>query len=293
MNQVESVAFWCAFIASIVGTVLALVAIAFSVLVDRRSSRVSDHTIQSLQKIESAVERLSSDTRELIKAGWDKMLGGVEKSPPPDSSDPDAKQLAAGIAAELRSELTALFPDKKPDGQGPEKKDERIEAYLKELEASLMAQMRGSAESSRPSARFEDVSNTVRGLSVQAYCLLRAIRFRHLTQAQYRRLADGPLADALFELRKAGLLAPVAHRTEGGKVPCYYMPSSIAAIGRAVLDLLPEPPDDVTRPVELALNEAGYPTSRRRSASGSMRGGGTNEPHSLGRGEADGDEHAD
>src|SRR5579864_4569961 len=83
MNQAESVAFWVGFIGSMVGIVLSIVAIVFSILVDRRSSRISDHTIQSLQKIESAVERLSSDTRELIKAGWDKMLGNVDKASPP------------------------------------------------------------------------------------------------------------------------------------------------------------------------------------------------------------------
>jgi len=65
----QTIALWVGLLSGIVGIVLSVVAIVFTVLVDRRSSQVTGQTIQSLQKIESAVERLSSDTRELIKAG--------------------------------------------------------------------------------------------------------------------------------------------------------------------------------------------------------------------------------
>ena len=73
MTDVEAVALWVGLIASIVGVVLSIVAIAFAVLVNNRVSDINDKMIQSLQKIEFAVERSSEDTRELIKAGWDKM----------------------------------------------------------------------------------------------------------------------------------------------------------------------------------------------------------------------------
>src|SRR5262245_13410053 len=106
MSTVETVALWVGLISSIVSIVLSIVAIVFSLLVERQSSRVAAQTIQSLQKIESAVERLSSDTRELVKAGWDKMLGYVAppllNAPIPDAA---AKSVASGITAELRADL--------------------------------------------------------------------------------------------------------------------------------------------------------------------------------------------
>jgi hypothetical protein len=102
MDAIQSVATWVGLIASIAGIVLSLVAIVFSVLVDRRSSTISERTIQSLQKIESAVERSSTDTRELIKAGWDKMLGSVDRSFPTGGNvESSAKDIAAGIVLRL------------------------------------------------------------------------------------------------------------------------------------------------------------------------------------------------
>jgi hypothetical protein len=266
MNQVEAVAFWCGFIASIVGIVLAIVAIAFSILVDRRSSQVSEHTVQSLQKIESVVERLSSDTRELIKAGWDKMLGGVDKSPAPEYSDSNAKQIAAGIAAELRSELVALSADKKSQDGESHQKIEALESYLKDLEASLMGQLRRVTENTRPSVRFEEVTNTIRSLSGRALAFLRAISRAHLTQAEYRILSSGPMRDSILELRKSGLLAPVVHNTGRGEVPCYYYPSDIAMIVRAVLDTIPEPPLALQQEVVEQLDSVGYASRRGRSS---------------------------
>lgn len=75
MSDVEKIALWVGLISSIVSIVLSIVAIVFAGIVDRSARNVSAQTIKSLQKIESYVERLSSDTTGLIKAGWDRMLG--------------------------------------------------------------------------------------------------------------------------------------------------------------------------------------------------------------------------
>ena len=277
MNQTETVAFWFSFVGSVVGIVLAIIAIAFSILVDRRSSRISEHTIQSLQKIESVVERLSSDTRELIKAAWDKMLGGVDKAQGSESSDSSAKQIAAGIAAELRSELAALSSEKGTQGQGSQQKLDQLEGYLKELEASLMAQLRKATESARPSARFEEVTVLIRDLSARTFALLKAISSAHLTQPEYRQLSAGPLGDSILELRKSGLLVPVVHETGHGGVPCYYMPASIARIARAVLDTLPDPLPSLQRDVAEELEAVGYLPRTSRVAK-PRRGGRPTEP---------------
>src|SRR5258706_16016557 len=98
MTDVEKIALWVGLFASIVSIVLSFVAIAFAILVDRGARAVSGQTIKSLQKIESDVQRQSDDTRELIKAGWDKMLIGVDKELQPKPFDTSPKDLAAGIA---------------------------------------------------------------------------------------------------------------------------------------------------------------------------------------------------
>jgi len=222
MNQVESVAFWVGLIGSIVGIVLSVVAIVFSILVDRRSSKVSDHTIQSLQKIESAVERLSSDTRELIKAGWDKMIGNVDRTPPSIAGDSNAKDVAAGIAAELRSELASLANTKGSHHDKSPVQAEQLEQYLKNFEASLMAQLKANQANVRPSVRLEGLLDTVSELSKPTQALVRAIRNVHLTQNEYKRLSDGRFGASILELRRAGLLAPAVHQTSHGPEPCYY-----------------------------------------------------------------------
>jgi hypothetical protein len=265
MNQVESVAFWVGMIGSIVGIVLSLVAIVFSVLVDRRSSTISDRTIQSLQKIESAVERSSSDTRELIKAGWDKMLGSVDRSPTSTSGEASAKEVAAGIVAELRSELKTLAPEKSTDDVESKSRVDQLEKYIKDLETSLVAQLKTAHSDVRPSVKFDEVSETIRQLSEPAYAVLRAIRYRHLTQKQYRDLSDGPYGQAIAELRRNGLLAPVVHKTDRGPEPCYFMPASTSRLASAAMQVLPKPNPALTHEIKSELRRIGYPVDRNKS----------------------------
>jgi len=258
MNQVESVAFWVEFITSIVGIVLSIVAIVFSILVDRRSSTISAHTIQSLQKIESAVERSSSDTRELIKAGWDKMLGSVDKAPLPTASESSAKEVAAGIAAELRSEIASLSANMGTTSGESRLQVEQLEKYLKNLEASLVAQLKTSRSDVRPSAKFEELLDAMRELEQPAYALLGAIRFHHLSKSQYNKLVEGRLGPYVLELRAAGLLVPVVHKTSQGSEPCYYMPPGISKLARAIFQILPEPSEEAMHDIAAELERIGY-----------------------------------
>jgi hypothetical protein len=260
MNQVESVSFWIGLISSIVGIVLSVVAIVFSVLVDRRSSTISDRTIQSLQKIESAVERSSSDTRDLIKAGWDKMLGNVERGPISTSSDNSAKEIAAGITAELRSELQSLGAGKGETADDSKHRVDQLEKYIKDLEASLVSQLRTAHSDIRPSAKFDEISDTIRQLTEPAYAILAAIRNRHLTQSQYRNLSQGVFATAVLELRRSGLLVPVVHKTSHGPEPCYYMPPGSAQLASAAIQVLPEPNASLSQAISEELIRVGYPS---------------------------------
>src|SRR5271156_2537844 len=104
MTDVEKVALWCGLIASVVSTVLSVVAIWFAIHVNSRSEAVSDQTIRSLQKIESFVQKLSDDTAGLVKAAWDKMLGNMYRTEGVDAQVSNAKEIASGLTAELKTE---------------------------------------------------------------------------------------------------------------------------------------------------------------------------------------------
>lgn len=256
MNQVETVAFWIGLVGSIVGIVLSIVAITFSVLVDRRSTQVGQHTIQSLQKIESVVEHLSSDTRELIKAGWDRMLGNVEKSTLFATPDSSAKEVAAGIAAELRSELATLNNGKSAlDAQA---RVEQLEKYIRDMELSIKAQLNAARRDSRPSAKLDGILETLKELTQPTYALLRAISRAHLTQDEYKRISAGKFGPSLLELREVGFLVPVVHHTTHGDEHCYYFPPGITEVTRAALQMLPDPSENLQREVATELKAAGY-----------------------------------
>lgn len=272
MAQVELVALWIGLIASIVGIVLSIVAIVFSVLVDRRSSKVSDHVIRSLQKIESAVDRSSTDTRELIKAAWDKMLGDVDSAPPAPINDASAKEIAAGIAAELRADLDQLSKTA-VSGQASPVDMKKLEEAIQSLQASIASQLNIPSPASRPSETFDRVMKLLGTLSPQAQTLAQAIERHHLSMDEYRKLTRGKIGDAIQELRENALLVPVIHKIgEGKEVPCYYYPSSIAHIVRAALPLLPKAPQDAITSVQEELKAVGYPSDHDGHSHARMRG---------------------
>ena len=249
----QTVALWVGLSGTIVGIVLSIVAIVFSILVDRRSSKVSDQTIQSLQKIESAVERLSSDTRDFIKAGWDKMLGSVDR-PSPSGGDFSAKEVASGIAAELRAELAAI----RPEAQTAAKTDE-IERVLSSVEASLTAQLRNQPARSRPSEALDTTVAAARTLSQGAQELLRQISRVHLERDEYRKLTQGRFGDALHELRASGLLIPLQHRNEDGKpIPCYWFSPDMASVIRNAVRFLDKSEPSLRDEVRQELVRVGY-----------------------------------
>ena len=187
------------------------------------------------------------------------MLGNVDRTAPPPPSESSAKDIAAGIAAELRSELTTLGGDK-GSADKAQLKVEELEKYLKNLEASLTSQLRAQRIDARPSTRFESVLEMISELTPTAHSLLRSISNAHLTQSEYKRLSAGRFGPSLLELRKAGLLVPVVHTTNQGLEPCYYFPSGISKIARAAFHVLPEPPKEVQREVDRELKSIGYPS---------------------------------
>ncbi|SRR6266404_1241800 len=201
MTDVEKVALWIGLLSGTISIALSLVAIVFAILVDKRAKAVSDQTIKSLQKIESAVERQSDDTRELIKAGWDKMLGTVqaEKESPP-AVEGLAKEIASGIVTELRAELTP-HDSRDRASTSSSQQMEKLNEMLERLETTIAAQLR-VPRPERLSEAFEQAMKALEGLSPTARALAIAITPHHLLSNTYKELMKrGILSDALKELR--------------------------------------------------------------------------------------------
>jgi hypothetical protein len=211
--------------------------------------------IKSLQKIESTVDRTSTDTRELIAAGWNKLLSGLDREPvedegdPPDSSDP----ISEGIASEVRSELT----------EGNEQDTERltrIERALGELTETIAVQLRGrQRRESKDSTAF--VVETLLSLPIESRALLLALSGGpHLTRKQYRAAIQNPdLGPSIRRLRSVGLLVPLTGiGPEGEPEPCYWFPPSTVKSVRVALQLAGEIPGEVLERITAALRDTGY-----------------------------------
>lgn len=252
MSDAETVGLWLGIFAGIAGIVLSSVAIWFARSVDDRAKQVNDQTIQSLQKIETTVERLSGDTTGLIKAAWDKMLGQVGYLPSSEETRTSAERAAAGISAEVRAELADT-------GDLTEAEDRRLETLVENIKAALTPQIAALSRPDRPGAALESTLESLRTLSPEAQELARMITQKHLTWNQYRQLRQSPLSNALMELRHSGILVPLEGvASSGGKIPVYYFPAHTAKVMRAALELLPDNPATVERTVLSKLQELGY-----------------------------------
>ncbi len=254
MSEVEKVALWAGLIASIVSIVLSIVAIAFAILVNQRSERVSDQTLKSLQKIESTVERLSSDTTGLIKGAWDKMLGGLGTPQEPAKERLALKEIASGMADEVRVELG--LADQTNKAPASPELIQRFESALQNLEESIQGQLASGRRSLRPGTTFA-IYRTLKQLTPEARELASAIRGFHLTRQQYKALADGPLAAALRELRQSGLLVPLR---DPDQTLVYWFPSDRSELVKLALVTLDPSSADVGKHVESELQRVGYHT---------------------------------
>ena len=218
---------------------------------------VTEQTIKSLQKIESAVERLSIDTRELIKTGWDRMLGSVSTSQPGERDG--TSELAAGIAAELKAEFTPLI--RATDQAQQESLQQRLAEALQTLESSLRSMSQGESSVLSRSVAIDTLRSRVESLSGQGLALLNGILSgqRHIEPQQYRELRDGPLGAALREVRRAGLLVPVvAVGRSNDDPPVYFLPGLATRYLPAVLSLVPLPAQPAQDRVRDELQRIGY-----------------------------------
>lgn len=240
MSQIVDVGTWIALITGIIGISLSGVAIWFAFSVDSRSRRVSEQMIQSLQKIETFVERSSSDTQGLIKVGWDRMLGGV--GPPADraseeKSESSIQQISAGLAEEARVELGAQHDSSTTRGAVDE---DRI---VRRVSEAIQAQLRSSRPArSRPYERVEEWASALSGLPPTAYELVRFLgQHGHINRTQYNALNshDAVTRSALHALRQTGIIIPLTSTVESkANLPVYWFPPDEVENIRIAVDLV-------------------------------------------------------
>lgn len=256
---VEAVALWAGLLTGVVATVLAVVSMIFTYLVDKRASEINTQIIQTLQKIESAVERTTDDTANLIKVAWERMLpqaGGSPRSASDTESDsisPDtARQIASGVAAELRAELNTGADDRPSD------------ADLNEVLTRLQERIEDLLEATSPPSRDAEmraIYRAVESLTPRAHALLIGLvnGRRHLEAEQYGNLSTGPMEKATLELRRAGLLIPLAgFDDDGNEVPVYWLPPRTVDLIRAMLRVVEPPPESDVERVRKELERIGY-----------------------------------
>jgi hypothetical protein len=255
MSQVDTVALWAGLISSIAGIVLSIVAMWFAIWVNDRSTEVNNQMIKSLQKIESSVERVSADTRELISAAWKKMLGDIGQDGEPEADDVgEPEQISGGIASELKSELTEGLSN----SAGP--RIESIERTLKDLQETLAAQLRDRTSTGR-SESLDGLVRKVNGLPADAQALLLIlVNGRHLDRSQYIAASqDSELGPAVQALRSAGLLVPLAGwNEESERIPVYYLAPGRQRRIKVAMQLTKDVPRDVVNRILEALGGIGY-----------------------------------
>lgn len=270
LTDVETVGLWAGILVGVASVVLAIVAIYFSIEVDRRSAATAAETIRSLERIESAVKAQSQDTRDLIKVGWERMLGNVGSPARPQAADEGIREVAAGLAAEIRAELGIGevgdgAPDGEPGTQVPEgyvttaEQGDRLEQALAQLRDTIETQLLATREGPADEVQFwlEKLSD----LPESAQVVARAVSPSHITADQWRELRRTRVPGrGLLELRRRGILIPLEGvKRDGTDTLVYWFPPTASRAIRAAVLLLPEPDPGTLSYVQRRLAAVGYP----------------------------------
>jgi hypothetical protein len=228
--------------------------------VNNRSASISDKTIQSLQKIESEVDRSSSDTRDLIKAGWDKMIGNMNGPTDIPNQNLSYKEIVSGLSAELKAEFNSPQDGKPGAETTPQVQIDKLNGLLISLEKSLENQLQAQSSLSTKGTITDKVLSNLSSLSPHAQALARAVLPRHLSLKEYRKLTRSPkLSEIIAELRTHGLIVPLEGVGDNGKKePVYYFPPSMAKHIRTAFLLIPKQGDEIQELITDELKKVGY-----------------------------------
>jgi hypothetical protein len=255
MSQVDTVALWAGLIASIAGITLSIVATVFALWVSKQSAEVNQQMIRSLQKIESTVEHLSADTRELITAGWNKMLTGLGGESEAESSTSEVSdQISEGVASEVRSELA----DSETETES--QKIERLENALQDLKETVAIQLRRRSNRNT-GGTLDMLVEEIRGLPVESKAVISVLsQSWHLTRKQYNLARNNPvLRGPIKRLRAGGFLVPLVGESDDGvNEPVYYFPPNTTAQIKLASQIAGDIPREVYDGILVALRTIGY-----------------------------------
>lgn len=256
-DQINAVALWAGLLSSIAGIVLSVGAFVFGIVANNRATAVSDQTIKSLQKIESAVEQLSDDTRTLIKAGWEKMLSGVSTASSIVEGHDDIAPVAKdGLTEEVISRLTKI--EGFNNGLATLDQVQEIQKVVEQLRKSINLQAKNQSTQKTPTSDIDRLVSVLDKLNPYSRAMFEVIASnRHLTEAQYDALLDSKYGDDFQELRDAGLIVPLAGLEKDKKVPVYWLPSSYAKVHK-VARQMSRVETSIRPDVAGALREIGY-----------------------------------
>ena len=133
------------------------------------------------------------------------------------------------------------------------------------MERTVRNQLRSRPNSSSNASniRVAELMGSLSGLSPEARHLVRRIAGAriHLTRDQYRAIMKAPLAEALRELRRSGIIVALSgHSDTGDDIPVYdFPPNHIQERVGALLALQEPSPRHVRDAVDSLLRDIGYP----------------------------------
>lgn len=266
-------ALWVGLLAGVVGIALSTFAIWFAWKTNERADRADRERAQTLVKVESLVDRLSSDVREVIK---DAVLRVNPPAPVSPGASGSIKELAAGLADELRLGLgtpgydtSIAEPDRREvklsgvEGGPSEEEadsDENLGDRIDTLEKRLQEQMRYMELLVGGTPAVLGALDSMSFVAQELARHLGLIEQRHLSNDEYWRLHEIPMIrDAIHELRGRGILAPLRGARKNGKFQRVYwfVPDLVEPV-REALELLAPVPDRVAKRVHEALADVGY-----------------------------------
>ena len=268
---------WIGVITGVTGIVLSVVAIVFAVLVQKDANRIATQTIESLKKIEADVNRVSEDTKQLIKAAWDELVihptrraqNGFESELPAVSG---AEELKTAIEAvrfevertqqenweswlavldEVNSSISVNLADSRPRGKGT--------STARPQAADIVGELRDVLDEGGPS-----VVEFLRAL----------LAGRHLTSAQFKLLSSSTIGTAVDFLRQKGVLTPVISQSElevGNDEVVYWLNPNIPRKAASAALLMFGKSEEEQKAVARELARVGYrepATSKNRKRNG-------------------------
>lgn len=222
---------WIGVIVGITGIVLAIVTIRLAEATDRRAQTVNDQVIKSLQKIETEVERTSSDTKNLIQVAWEHMVSqtGSADASVGASNAAGVRQIAAGIAAELRGEQQ----DEK-SASGDEHRSDP-DAMFEQLTERLDRTLESLSSTGTTRTQLDAAITKLNALSAPATELVGLLlRGGHITPQQVRKSAGTTLRRALSELRSVDIVVPLTGHGDPDNLVYWFPPGMAETFDRAM-----------------------------------------------------------